>query len=537
MKTISTLLLLLTVVIANAQWTAETDVNTLVADAEALDIQAKGTSDGMTYIVFWEDVGAPENIQLRLQILDVDGNQTLGTNGMLVSDQIPMGTFTVLWNMEVDADDNLYIGVTGTGGGDPVFVFKMDSDGNHLWASDGVNVGSGQVATIAPMSNGGAVVSWLASSGAVMQKYDSSGTAIWPSAQPIENGSDVTAPAALFELSNDEVMAVFHVLTGGINSNLYAQRYDADGNAVWTENAQLSDKATAFNRKYSYTQDGDTVFVGYFAATGLRFDSFLQRVNADGSLPWGVNGSDFDVNETDYETDSAIAFEEGSDVVWSICNYTDDTQSMLGVFVQKFNKDTGDRLLTENGKEVYALGSDKARMGALQLKEDSPLFIIEDGVGNGATPSELHAVYLDENGDFAWDDEAMPVATFSASKSRIQYTMPVNNQSVAVFVEDKGDGPRVFAQNVIDEELSIDTIAIAADINFANPVDDQLQIWSNVAITKVEIYSSLGQRLKVLEGSEQKNLVYDVSELSSGIYFLKIETNNAISKGLKMIKY
>ena len=167
MKTIITLFTLLTVFVAQAQWTTETDVNTLVAESEALDMQAKGTSDGMTYVVFWKNVGEPVNIELRMQILDADGNQILGADGMLVSDQIPMGTFTVLWNMVVDADDNLYIGVTGTGGGDPAYVFKFDSDGNALWDSNGVNVGSGNKVTILPLSDGDAIVSWLASTAKV----------------------------------------------------------------------------------------------------------------------------------------------------------------------------------------------------------------------------------------------------------------------------------------------------------------------------------------------------------------------------------
>ena len=69
MKTIITLFTLLTVFVAQAQWTTETDVNTLVAESEALDMQAKGTSDGLTYVVFWKNVGAPTNIELRMQIL------------------------------------------------------------------------------------------------------------------------------------------------------------------------------------------------------------------------------------------------------------------------------------------------------------------------------------------------------------------------------------------------------------------------------------------------------------------------------------
>ena len=84
----------------NAQWTTDTDANTVVVDSEGGDMQAISASDGKTFIVFWESVAAPINYELRLQILDVDGSQLLGNNGMLVSDQIPMSTFTYIWLTE-----------------------------------------------------------------------------------------------------------------------------------------------------------------------------------------------------------------------------------------------------------------------------------------------------------------------------------------------------------------------------------------------------------------------------------------------------
>jgi hypothetical protein len=535
MKTIITLFTLLTVFVAQAQWTTETDVNTLVAESEALDMQAKGTSDGMTYVVFWKNVGEPVNIELRMQILDADGNQILGADGMLVSDQIRMGTFTVLWNMVVDADDNLYIGVTGTGGGDPAYVFKFDSDGNALWDSNGVNVGSGNKVTILPLSDGDAIVSWLASTGTVMQKYDETGTAVWPSTMPIELESGFTAPANFFEISGGDIIAVFHSLLSGINSNLYAQRYDAEGNAVWAEATQLAEGLTAFNRNYTGTQDGDVVYMGYFSAANNRFDSYLQRINPDGTIPWGINGVDFDVEQTDYEMNTEVAFQSGSQYVWAVSTFTNSTQDQRGEFVQKFDKETGARQLTDNAKEVFPLGSEKVHAGSLQLKNDSTLFLNKEGADNGATPTTLNAVYLDENGDFVWTEETMPVATFSANKGRVQYTMPVNNQSVAVFMEDKGEGEKIYAQNIVDEELSVDEFSNAS-FTYTNPVQNEITLNSTVAIEQAAIYNMLGQQIfnKTYNGTTQMNI--DVQSWTPGIYIMQLKADNGTSKSIKLIK-
>ncbi len=136
---------------AHSQWTSNTTINTLVADSEGGDMKAIGASDGSTYIVFWKVVAAPTNYELRMQVLDSSGLQQLGNDGVLVSDQIPMSTFTVIWSVEVDSNDNLYVGVTGTGD-ESGHAFKLDLEGNHLWGSAGVNLGIGYSVKISPFN-------------------------------------------------------------------------------------------------------------------------------------------------------------------------------------------------------------------------------------------------------------------------------------------------------------------------------------------------------------------------------------------------
>jgi hypothetical protein len=535
MKFIFTILALFGVTLLHAQWTTDTDANTLVAESGELDIQTRGTSDGQTYVVYWKNVGAPVNIELRMQVMDAAGNQKLGNDGMLVSDALPMSTSTVIMTTTVDADNNLYIGATGTGGGDPAYAFKMDIDGNKLWGANGVNVGNGNVVTILPLSAGGAIVSWLSNSGAVMQKYDANGTAIWPATQPITAGSGTAAPGNFFEVSGGEYIAVFHKLLTGINSFLYAQRYDTDGNPIWTNAVQIADRATAFNRSYIGLQDGDVVYMGYFASAGNRFDSYLQRINPDGTLPWGINGSDFDTNETNYETETEIAFQLGSQYIWSVCTYTDIAQGQHGEYVQKFDIDSGARQFTDNAKSVFPLGSEKVHAGNLQLQGDSPLFIMKEGIDNGASPVTLHSVYLDGNGDFAWPEETRPVATFSASKSRIQFTVPDNGQSVAVFAEDKGSGQKIYAQNVVDETAGIEDFSNVS-VFFANPVKDEMVLNSNSAIEAISIFNVLGQQLFSAKYNGENSVNINTQNWLSGIYFMNVSTHEGMKTGIKMVK-
>jgi len=536
MKYLIALLLFFTVSAGYAQWNIDTDVNTLVVDSEGGEMKAIGTSDGKTYVVFWKVVPPPTNYELRMQILDVDGSQLLGADGMLVSDAIPMSTYTVISNITIDTDNNLYIGATGTGGGDPAYAFKLDSSGNHLWGANGINVGSGNVVTIRPLPTGEAIVSWWPGGQSLMQKYDASGNAVWGSTQAIVSGGSDTTPGNLFEMSDGGFVMVFHVLIGGINSFLYAQRYNSDGVAQWTNPTQLANSATTFISSYSGTQDGDVVYMGYKASPGSRFDSYLQRVNPDGSLPWGVNGMDFDTNQTDYEMDTRIAFNPSSQYIWSICTYTNTSQGEKGEYVQKFDKTSGARQFTDNAKQIYPIGSENIHAGDLQLKNDTPLFLLKSGIDNGASPTTLGVVYLDENGDFVWLEESRPVATFSANKSRIHYTNPFNNQSVAAFIEDKGNGPKIYAQNFIDEVLSLEDFSMNAKIFFNNPVRNELKIESDTAIESVSIVTMLGQKLFSENYNNQKELIIETSTWNTGTYFITVYTEKGEVKTAKILK-
>ena len=518
----------------NAQWTSNTDINTLVTSSEGGDMKALGTSSGKTYVVYWNAVSAPTNYELRLQILDVDGFQLLGEEGMLVSDDIPMSTFTVIWNITTDEEDNLYIGLTGTGGGEPAYVFKLDDEGNNLWGSSGLQVGAGYSVTILPLSNGEVIVSWFPGGESVLQKYDSSGVAQWDTTATISEDGNDTVPANMFELSDGDFVLVFHSITFGINSNLFVQRFSStEGISQWTNPTQISNYGTVFNTAYDGLLIDDNVYMGFKASPGSRFDSFLQRIDTDGTLPWGINGSDFDTNQTDYEMDTKITYQEGAQYIWAVCTYTNSSQSEKGERIQKFNKDTGARMFSDQAKEIYPIGSEKVHVGSIHLDDNQPLILIKEGFDNGASPTTLHALKLDEEGNFAWDEETKPLATYPANKSRIQYTRFAAEQSVAVFIENKGSGSKIYAQNFTETVLGNSGVEPKSTFSFVNPVSENWGLKSNVMMQSISIYNMLGQLILFDDKISSKEVLINTKSWEPGSYILNVKTEQeSISKSL-----
>ncbi len=523
---------------AIAQWTTDTEANTLVSTLSSDDMKAIGASDGSTFIVFWHSVGAPENYELRLQVLNPAGEKMLGDEGVLVSDDLPMSTFTVLWNIEVDALDNLYIGVTGTGGGEPAFAFKMDLQGNRLWGPLGLSLGSGYAVKILPLAQGNVLVSWWPSSGvAQIQQYDPSGQAVWGAPQSVTLGSNNTVVGNMFELADGEYIVIFHKVLTGINSFLHAQRFDASGAPVWTAPVQISDQATAFNRDYQGIIIDDKVYMGYFASSGSRFDTFLQCIAPDGTMPWGVNGSSFDTTQSFYEMGPYMAYKEGSGVVWMSSTYTNTSQSAKGTYLQKFDRITGDRLFGESAFELYPVGSESVPVGGMNIAEQGPILLIKEGIDNGASPTVLRATYLDQAGQTVWPEGLKDVATFQANKGRIHHTRMIGNQSVALFVEQKSGPAKVYAQNIVDGEvvLSQNDLDSAIDLTFINPFSHQIMVsMIGTEPLNVEVFNALGQKiLSHIEFSELEQ--YDVSQWVDGLYCLKVTQNNE-AKVFRLIK-
>ena len=155
----------------------------------------------------------------------------------------------------------------------------------------------------------------------------------------------------------------------------------------------------------------------------------------------------------------------------------------------------------------------------------------------GASPVTLQAVYLDENGDFVWPEHQLPIANYSASKSRIGFTKPVNGQSVATFLEQKASdsSPKMYAQNFIISILGIHQPTPALTLQVVNPVKNQLQISANQAIHHVAVYTTYGVKIAdVLPNSS--SLWLDASTWQTGVYFLVCENASGQCSQMKLLK-
>ncbi|MBB6331890.1 hypothetical protein HNP24_002840 [Chryseobacterium sediminis] len=522
------------------QWNPALDQNLMVSKPGGSSFAAT-TSDGKTYIGYWKSVPAPVNFELRLQILDQQGNKQLGVDGIKITDQIPMSTYTVVEKTAVDASDNLYIGVTGTGTGTPGYVFKITPQGVSEWPN-GISLGEGYLPTILPLSNGDILVGYFPPSQKYtkIQRFNAAGQSVWASPTQILSNDTTknTIPADLFELPNNECEIIFHKqLSFGTTSNLFAQKINLkNGALIWDGPKQITTKSVAYNTKYSGAVDGDVVYYGFSSGENMRFDGYLQRINSDSSLPWGNVGVDFDTNQTYFEKDMKIAFAQGSSYIWAMANYSSSSQGENGEFIQKFDKSTGARLLTDHGKQIFPIDNiSMFHYGDLQLVNNKPFFVVQKKETSTSLNVSLNAVQLESNGDFSWPQQYLPVATYSASKSYPSILRPVNGQSVVVFQEKKNtdNTSAVYAQNLLLPNGTMGTQDVSVKAEgiriYPNPAVESIYIYG-IKDQNFSIYNAAGQLVK---SGFMKQGEIEVKDLVKGAYIVKIKGKE---EGLKFIK-
>lgn len=442
--------------VTQAQWTDNTQVNTEASGTATGDSKSLVTSSGKSWFAWFKNVPAPNYFEMRAQLLDKNGVKLLGPEGMLVNGAAHP-SFTTIFHIATDSKDNLIVAFANSST-NTIYVNKVDTNGVQVWNSAGVQFASaGLFPRIGVLKNDDVVLCWLTGSGtkASMQKINgANGQLTWPSIITVAtaNAAHRSTPGDIFPLTGNHFLLVFHNRTGttGTASTLWAQRYNADGVAQWAAPVQLTDKTTAYNREYNYSQVNDTVYAGITAATGLRTDAYVHRINPDGTLPWGLNGVDFATDNTYYEPDIKIVAAPKLRVIWAYGSMTNTSQSNRGTSIQKINMSTGARMFTDNAKVVYPLSATLypyvSPLGIAKYSDDLPVFLL--GRVNSATSQFLYAAKFDQNGNFVWPGDTVRMGTFPATKSRMILGTSVNDQTVATWVERKGTFDQPYAQPI-----------------------------------------------------------------------------------------
>ncbi|MCX6280445.1 MAG: T9SS type A sorting domain-containing protein [Bacteroidetes bacterium] len=433
-----------------AQWNSNTYVNLLVSSYSGDVLLSAPTTDGKTWVAFYSlNAG---NYAMRAQLLDANGFKLLGPDGIVVSNYTS-GSATYVFNICLDATNNLIIAMQDQRTGSMrTVLYKISQAGIHLWDPAGVVLGAGLAPNPAVLSTGETVVCWDESvSGTLnLQKISTGGTTVWSTPIQVKVGTTKTTRGQIVGNSGGTFTMVYQKKGVGISTSLYAQRFDNSGTALYTA-LQISNQTSSGARYYSILADADTTYFGFYVSQGSRFNSFLQRINPGGTIPWGMNGSNFNTSvgsSDNYQMTTDINMTPGSNYIWSVSNFCNTLQSQYGIYVQKFLKTTGARQFGDGAKVVYPISATRDQHAdRIAMVNDAPMFM-----GYSDVDYKIYALRLDANGNFVWPGNKVEISSTTASagtpKMRYGFTPDGPNRCAGIWTENRGTGYLGYAQGI-----------------------------------------------------------------------------------------
>lgn len=349
-------------------------------------------------------------------------NATTKQNMVTVSD--PNGAMWIAWE---DARNNA---TTGT----DIYCQKIFPDGSVAFDAAGILVcnatGTQSALTITSDGTGGCIIAWTdtrttatTSNDVYAQRINSSGTAVWATNGVVVSNGTVTELAAVVErISSTEVLIAWRdarndaTLTTG-QDYFFNKLSINDGSKVLASDVVLvSANNTQSNLRLLADGNGNAFAVWQdprLATTNA--DIFVQKINNAGTVAWTANGINLTSAATFNQANAQIISDGAGGIIvtWDDNRTTNTDQD---IYAQKIDAD-GNVLWTAGGVAVSAVASSNQR---------NP-FIVSDGAGGAiitwqdlrttsTTGNDIYAQKINSSGVVQWQANGVLICNATGSQ-------------------------------------------------------------------------------------------------------------------------
>ncbi|MEO7300606.1 MAG: hypothetical protein ABI042_18740 [Verrucomicrobiota bacterium] len=280
------------------QWVSN-GVAIVVAPKYQGSLQIAGDGNGEA-VIAWQDTRDDRgtNVDVFVQKVSATGSMQWNPNGVALSSTLGGGDRYLQLFSEAGAAIVCWQD-TRNGIDLNIYAQKINSNGAVQWAANGVaaslSTNNQEFSQLTTDANGGAIICWvdlplgLGIRDIYAQRINSSGTVLWAS-----NGAPVCTQSnnqALPQIARDGYGGATIVWVDGrgpTNPNdIYSQRIDANGIALWTTNGVAVSTATGNQTLPFIINDGINGMIVSFQdgrKDPNRSDIYAQRLNPDGTL-------------------------------------------------------------------------------------------------------------------------------------------------------------------------------------------------------------------------------------------------------------
>jgi len=333
------------------------------------------------------------------------------------------------------------------------FLFLPAVTVHAQWGQDGIPIcavaGNQYPNDIISDGAGGAIITWQDYRGGnwdiYAQKVDANGNALWTA-----NGVVVCAaagsqnsPIVILDGAGGAIIAWDDQRVGAY-PNIYAQRVSAAGNCVWTANGVAICTAVYDQWCGGIVSDGTggAIITWSDFRTGSDSGIYAQRITGIGSVVWTTNG--VPVRVTTGYGDSPVLSSDGAGgaiIAW------EDSRGVYGsIYAQRINS-SGSRLWTANGVAVSA--SDGLQWFLDIASDNAGGAVIAWSDCRNCGSWDIYAQRVNSGGSRLWITNGVAVCTVAGEKMFPQITADGANSAIITWEDERSvSSYDIYAQRV-----------------------------------------------------------------------------------------
>jgi len=305
-------------------------------------------------IITWGDsrIGYP---QLYAQRIDANGNV------LWTPDGVPITTVVVgIQGYPSIVTDNgggaIITWMDSRSGNYDIYSQRIDANGNVLWTQDGVAISTAANSQLYPTivsdGSGGAIITWKDGTfyyDVYAQRIDANGNVLWTQdGVAISTAANTQERPTIVSDGSGGAIITWQVSRSGY-SDIYAQRINANGNVLWTTDGVAISMA-ANNQYYPFmVSDGSSgaIITWYDYRSGANFDIYAQRINTNGVVQWTADGVPISTAANSQERPTIASDGSGG----AIITWYDYRSGNYDIYAQRIDTD-GNVLWTADGVSI-----------------------------------------------------------------------------------------------------------------------------------------------------------------------------------------
>jgi predicted lipoprotein with Yx(FWY)xxD motif len=540
----------------HAQWSTDPTVNTPISTAANAQYWQKMVSDGAGgAIITWQDSRMANNNDIYAQRINAEGMIIWTTDGIpicsdtmnqsepqIISDGF--GGAIITWT-DFRNDSNY-----------DIYAQRINGDGVVQWQTDGVPIHIGARTqwwpAIVSDGSGGAIIMWddvdaLDSEDIYAQKINAAGVVQWATdGVPIcTESAGQEYPAAISDGVGGAIIIWTDERTGGNNiGDIYAQRINNAGVVQWTMNG--IPVCTAANPQSNPTLVSDGVNGAIITWDDYRDvndpDIYAQRITGDGITQWAADGVVI-TSAINLQSTPVIASDSAGGAIVAWYDYRNGYLN-IDIYSQRINA-SGEVQWTVNGvplcsaineQSVQVIVSDGVN-GAIVIWEDrriaiDPNLYAQRIAGDGSTQWTADGILISS----ATDYQAFPVVISDGAGGAIIAWRDGRNTASFwdIYAQQVNADGNLGVVTGISEESNI-IMDFALLQNYPNPFNPSTKFKYSIPTSRfvtLKVYDVLGSEVATLVNEEKPAgnymIQFNASQLSSGIYFYKLQTDSFI---------